>query len=337
MAARVGCLVLAAWAGACSGSPTSPTPASRPVSAPASATPALGLSCPDDVSATAPLSTVTAVASFTTPSATEGTPPVTVTCTPASGSTFTVGTTAVSCTATDAVGQTATCGFTVRVNPPQPVLLKTTFLAFGDSLTSGEVTEPLSDAPSLPGPFASLPVRLVPSASYPTQLLGLLTAAYPQQSGISVTTAGRSGELAMHALPRLETEMRTTNPQVVLLLSGYNDLVALDTAGIPTAARGVEAMAKAARLRGAFVFIATLPPPRPPGRLAPPAATVTRYNDRLRVVATGEQAVIVDLHAAMRGHEAAYIGHDGVHPTEAGYLQMANTFFAAIKARLEVR
>lgn len=59
------------------------------------------------------------VVTFATPTATDdrdGTDPVS--CTPASGSTFTIGTTTVTCTATDAAGNTATSTFNVGVTAP---------------------------------------------------------------------------------------------------------------------------------------------------------------------------------------------------------------------------
>lgn len=251
---------------------------------------------------------------------------------------FPVGVTAVSCTATDAVRETVSCGFTVSVNPPAPQLSRTTFLAFGDSLTAGEITSPVTTGSSRRQLMTSFPLRVVPSASYPAQLAGLLTKAYPQQSAdISMTNAGKPGEWAANAFSRFESEMRKVRPAVVLLLSGYNEIISRGEAGIPLAAKGVEAMAREARLRGAVVFIATLPPPSPDGQHAPSGGIVFDYNTRLKAVAAGERATIVDLYRAMRGSEAIYIGSDGIHPTEAGYRRMAETFFAAIQARLEVR
>jgi lysophospholipase L1-like esterase len=45
----------------------------------------------------------------------------------------------------------------------------------------------------------------------------------------------------------------------------------------------------------------------------------------------------VDLHAAFGGTATTeLIGPDGLHPTEAGYQKIADTFFAAIKSTLEV-
>ena len=65
--------------------------------------------------------------------------------------------------------------------------------------------------------------------------------------------------------------------------------------------------------------------------------TVTALNDRIRTTAAGEGAVLVDLHAALSADVTRYIGIDGLHPTEAGYLRMAEVFFDAIRATLEVR
>jgi hypothetical protein len=52
---------------------------------------------------------------YANPQATDNNPGVTVSCSPPSGSSFSVGTTTVTCTATDAAGNTATCSFNVDV------------------------------------------------------------------------------------------------------------------------------------------------------------------------------------------------------------------------------
>lgn len=58
-----------------------------------------------------------AAVAFAVPTATDNCPgPVSVVCSPASGSVFPKGTTTVTCTATDASGNVATCSFTVTVN-----------------------------------------------------------------------------------------------------------------------------------------------------------------------------------------------------------------------------
>ena len=45
--------------------------------------------------------------------------------------------------------------------------------------------------------------------------------------------------------------------------------------------------------------------------------------------------MLVDLYAAFLPHAEAWTGVDGLHPTEAGYALIAETFFAAIRADLE--
>jgi len=53
------------------------------------------------------------VATYPPPVATDNCPGVMTSCTPPSGSSFSLGTTTVTCTATDTSGNTATCSFTV--------------------------------------------------------------------------------------------------------------------------------------------------------------------------------------------------------------------------------
>lgn len=51
----------------------------------------------------------------------------------------------------------------------------------------------------------------------------------------------------------------------------------------------------------------------------------------------GEGAVLVDLYQATLPNASAWIGVDGLHPTEAGYAFIAETFYAAVRADLERR
>lgn len=77
------------------------------------------ITCPANMTIPADAGQCSAMATYA-PTATDNCPGVTVVCTPASGSTFTLGATTVSCTATDASANTATCAFTVTVTDTQP-------------------------------------------------------------------------------------------------------------------------------------------------------------------------------------------------------------------------
>ena len=311
-------------------SPTEPTP---PPSPPTPGQPSLTITCPPSITAST-INGAPVPVTFANPTTAGGRPPIAISCSRTSGSLFPLGTTPVQCSATDATAAISSCSFTVTV-VPAPQLSRTKFLAFGDSFTEGEVTVPSASPTREPYNFV---LRVVPEASYPTRLSTLLLSRYPQQaSTLSVVNAGKGGERAEEGAIRLPGVMANVRPDVLLLLEGANDLVALGAPGVSRAIAGLDTMAKEGRNRGARVFLATLPPSRASGPRAIPALTVTALNDRIRTTAAGEGAVLVDLHAALSADVTRYIGIDGLHPTEAGYLRMAEVFFDAIRATLEVR
>ncbi len=264
--------------------------------------------------------------------------PVTVSCSPAV-STFPVGTTRVACSASDARSGAASCTFNVNVAPPP--LSRTAFLAFGDSLTEGEITVPAAVSSGAIGPdgFPNFKLIVVPSESYPSRLLTMLRARFiTQAQQFVVTNAGKGKEWAFDGAIRLPSTLTATNPQVLLLLSGANDLAALpNTTGLNYATTGLLSMVRTARARGVTVFLATLPPGRPGGRSTLPVALVQSLNSTIRAGAATEGAILVDLEAAMAPDVTTLIGIDGLHPTEAGYQRMAETFFTAIRLAFEGR
>jgi lysophospholipase L1-like esterase len=329
-------LVVAIAVTGCNGSspktPTTPDPPTNPNPTPTPTAPSI--TCPTTVTAGSTNGLGVAV-TYTAPTATGGVAPVTVSCLPPSGSTFPIATTTVTCTATAANNQTGSCSFNVTVTPPVPKISKTSYLAFGDSMTAGEVTVPVSVSTDAQG-YPAFGLQLVPSASYPRQLQLQLSARYTEQT-IQMTNSGVSGETTSHGASRFPNVIANLRPEVVLLLEGANDLVALGDAGISSAIAGMESMAKEARFRNARVYIGTLPPPRPGGKNTLSSSTVQAYNSRLASMARGEGAILVDLYSAMLPGVNTYIGTDGLHPNELGYQKMADTFFAAIRGDLEVR
>lgn len=327
LAAAVFCLALA---GSCS-SPTTPTPPPPPPPPPPIAE-APSLSCRPDISR----GTVNAAGldiHFDAPSATNGQAPVLVTCTPGSGTVFPFGTTTVTCTATDARSRTASCTFGVTVSKI-PQLSRLRFLAFGDSITEGEVTVPIGGGR---GPAVSSRQVVVPSAAYPAVLARLLQARYSAQAeSIVVANYGRGGEKAVNARARFIEALNVVRPDAVLLMEGSNDIARGEDGAASGAAAEIRNMAAEARLRGMRVFIATVAPGRPGSKTIEPILLLD-YANRMRAVAAGEGAVLVDVYQALLPSVFTYIGGDGLHPNEAGYAKIAETFFNAIQATLEVR
>ena len=103
------------------GPPSNPAPPQLTCAAPVIVDGAIGASQP---------------VTYPTPTVSNGSVPVNVTCAPASGSMFSIGETIVTCTAVDAIARQATCTFGVTLRHRQLAL--TNYLAYGDSMTEGE-------------------------------------------------------------------------------------------------------------------------------------------------------------------------------------------------------
>lgn len=311
--------------------PTSPSvpppqaPAPPPPVAVVPDPPTVGCQAPISVTTTGTGSTVT----YTTPASEGGQAPVTVVCAPLSGTTFPVGSTDVRCTATDSLDRSGSCAFPVIVSR-LATISKTRFLAFGDSVTVGVVAT-LNPSGS---PFYLL--QDVPNDSYPTVLRRLLAERYTSQT-ITLTNEGKGGEKAVDGVGRAHSAINAQRPEVVLFLDGYNDLSTLAESGIAPAITAMTEMAKDARLGGARVFIATIPPPRIDISRGISNATIVRFNEEIRAMVRGENAVLVDLYGAMSGSAALNVSDDNRHPSVAGYKKIAETFFAAIQSTFEVR
>lgn len=284
-----------------------------------------------------------------TPSVLLGAPPVTTSCTPASGTLFNIGTTPVSCTAIDARQRTASCSFNVVVQPP-PRLRLTRFVAFGDSITAGEDGNPtLSEQLRLDREIGLYqPQVILIGREYPVVLEALLRARYTTQQPV-VVKAGCSGEFAAGTSPcdpagtfsRFRTVTAPGVFEVVLLMAGANDILGnvnnggnLD--GIPPAIANLRRMIGEARSRGIRVFLATLPPANPAG-----ARGATRYravepmNAALRTLASSEGVPLVDVFNAFNNN-FSYLSVDGLHPNADGFALIASTFYDVVRRELEV-
>lgn len=212
--------------------------------------------------------------------------------------------------------------------PPPPTLGITKILAFGDSMTEGTTSTPVT----------TLLVRLDAglSRSYPFKLQTLAVGRYSAQT-IQVLNAGRAGNQAVDDRGRFSTVIGDAKPELVLLMEGANDLNALApgesiNARVSTTVNALEDMVKDAGFRGIPVMIATLPPQRPGGPKAGAATFLDRFNVAVKTMAANKGAQVVDIHALL---SLSDIGQDGLHPTEAGYQKMAEIWLDAIKAKYE--
>jgi lysophospholipase L1-like esterase len=207
-------------------------------------------------------------------------------------------------------------------------------MAFGDSITAGEVTVPVSFRAGQDE--RSTTTVVVPTAAYPSVLADLLRTAYPKQAGqIEIFNEGRPAEPAMAAMPRFLDAFEAHKPDVVLLMDGYNDICCGGEENGKNAAAAVAAIAAEARRRGARVFLANLAPSKP-GFRAGSATALAAFNESIPGYAASGPDVLVDVFQQLQAEIDRNIGVDGLHPTEVGYRRIAQAFLFAIKASLEV-
>ncbi len=289
--------------------------------------------------------------SYGTPTVALGKPPVTTSCTPPSDSVFAIGSTTVTCTATDSLQRTDSCTFTVTVAQPPRINL-TRFDAFGDSITWGEDGQ--NAVTSLSMPDLIRPAVQV-ATPYPNQLQLLLTARYALQP-ISVANSGCPGESFAKNSPctGTPTTVRFVGVigggayQAVLIMEGSNDVnLQSDANGNPSyataAITGLRTMIEFAKSRNVRPYLATIPPMNPlagtPARRGVGANYVAPFNSQLSALASSENITLVDVYTTINSDPSwstTLIGPDGLHPTQAGYNLIAQTFFTALKSTLEV-
>jgi lysophospholipase L1-like esterase len=292
------------------------------------------LSCPADIAVTAH-NGQPATATFDTPVASKGSAPITVVCVPGSATQFDAGTTTVTCTATDSRQHMGSCSFSVIVNAI-PQLLKTKFMAFGDSITEGKI-------PTI-GPSIVVPAQCPTptgqalcfntSSSYVEQLNTKLAARYQDQT-VTIVADGLGDEEAGGGKLRLPADLATYQPDVLLLLEGVNDLLhTTDPTKIPGAINSiVNALGNdidSAQSRGAKTYLATLPPLNPAKQSQ--ASAIQTVNAQIKTLAAQKGVILVDMNAAIT---LDLVGSDGIHLTSAGYGVMADTWLKAIESTLE--
>ena len=312
----------------------------------------LAISCPAPPAATVSANGQFANVTFTSATTTGGVQPVSSSCTPPSGIAFPVGSTTITCTATDKSAQAVACSFQVNVLV-SPTLRVKTILAFGDSLTAGEVPDNCE--------FVCRQ-NTYPTESYPADLTTMLAARYvaqgatainaytlsspnstvcgadpmpPATAGILVINAGCNGQPAVGAptAQLLNGAINVYHPDLVLLLLGLND------GGTAAAAQAVQTLAASIIARGIPVFVGTLPPEIQGdfshGGLSD--STITAFNGQLQALVPQTGATLVDLYSDLAMDETDWISpYDGFHLTAAGYAEMAHVWFNAIQKAYEV-
>jgi lysophospholipase L1-like esterase len=166
-------------------------------------------------------------------------------------------------------------------------------ICFGDSLTSG--------------------YGATPGMDYPAHLSRLV--------GRPVINAGRSGETTVSALARLDRDVLSRSPRIVLVTLGGNDLMrGMDR---QQAFGNLKAIVTSIQARGALVIIGGVEAP----------IWGRGFEEGYRQVSKETGAVLIpDVLKGIMGNPN--LMHDAIHPNDSGYAAMARYFHEAMKPYL---
>ncbi len=186
------------------------------------------------------------------------------------------------------------CFLLTACNSPEPVTLSgENIICFGDSLTFG------TGAPR--------------DKSYPAQLAEML--------GQPVINAGIPGDTSASALQRLERDVLSQSPRIVLITLGGNDLK--NGVDKKTAFKNLKEIVEAIQAKGALVVIGGI-------KLL---FWDRGYEEEYEKLAeeTGSLLIPNILEGLIGNNE---LMSDTIHPNGAGYKIMAENFYRAIKPSL---
>jgi len=166
-------------------------------------------------------------------------------------------------------------------------------ICFGDSLTSG---------------FGA-----APGMDYPSHLSRLI--------GRPLINAGRPGDTTVSALARLDRDVLSRSPRIVLITLGGNDLMrGMDR---PQAFKNLKTIVTSIQAQGALVIIGGVDAP----------IWGRGFEEGYRQVSKETGAVLIpDVLKGVMGNPK--LMHDAIHPNDAGYAVMAQYFYEAMKPYL---
>ena len=180
---------------------------------------------------------------------------------------------------------------------------------------------------------------LYPDLAYPVKLEALLDGKYGDHD---VVNAGIGGELTGDGLARFEGEVTTHTPRYLCLMEGTNDMHTLEI-DMSTAAFNLEQMVIICQNHGVYAAIASIIPNshwRWKFFVGDPPVYIYReriheLNGYTRDIAQNYNIPFVNQFDSFYDYVLDWpkteLYSDSVHPNEAGYQVMAETWFAEIE------
>ena len=188
-------------------------------------------------------------------------------------------------------------------------------LCFGDSMTKGVTARGLFER-----------FTLSPVEGYVPKLGRLLRQEFGDRP--QLFNSGVGGETTNLGLERLRLSVRSARYDLVLLLEGVVD-VNNPQPGFEQARANLKEMLRVVKGEGVPVIIGTIPPLNDDGFRTRGAENIPKLNDMIREEAELEKVPLAD-HERAFGRNLTLQGPDGLHPNDAGYEVIAETWFDAI-------
>ena len=143
----------------------------------------------------------------------------------------------------------------------------------------------------------------------------------------SVVNLGHGGDHSAEGVSQVDSVLGTHKPGYLLVLYGANDI--LHQRDPDSTIDNLRYMIRAASANHTFPVIGTLTPMASYHEIWNGA--VLSLNTQIVSLASETGAGLADLHKAFEGHEAEYLGTDGLHPTATGSVIIATTFLNEIE------
>ena len=193
-------------------------------------------------------------------------------------------------------------------------------LCFGDSLTIGITSRGMLER-----------FTLEPVEGYVPKLRQLLRREF--DSTAQIINSSQGGETTDRGLQRLKIEIRSQRFDLVLLLEGVVD-VNNPHPKFGQARTNLKEMMRVVKGEGIPVIIGTVPPLNADGFRIRGIENIPKLNDIIREEANAERVPVADHDLAFGGNEGLQ-GPDGLHPNDAGYEVMAQTWFEEIQKLID--
>lgn len=188
-------------------------------------------------------------------------------------------------------------------------------LCFGDSMTKGVTSR---------GFFERF--TLTPVEGYVPKLARLLRQEFGDRP--QLFNSGIGGETTGQGLERLRIEVRSARYDLVLLLEGVVD-VNNPQPLFEEARANLKEMIRVVQGEGIPVIIGTVPRLNDDGFRTRGIENVPKLNEMIREEAEAEKVPLAD-HERAFGRNLTLQGPDGLHPNDAGYQVIAETWFEII-------